>query len=102
MHKHVHPYQLSPKASTFLLLSTKIFPKGLLKGIEAGENAADINYFLLLLLPSNVGNELRPTLPFYAIPQFRHYNAPFLLAAILLSTFISIRYYIFGTADAAY
>ena len=46
MRKHVYPYQLSPEASTHLLFSTKIFPKGLPKGIEGGENAPDANHFL--------------------------------------------------------
>src|SRR6266702_2712155 len=91
MHKHVHPYQLSPKASAFLLFSTKIFPKGLPKGINGGENAPDANHLLPLSLPSNVGNELRPASPFHAILQFRHCDAPFPPAATLPSAFVSIR-----------
>ena len=87
-------YQLSPRASTFLLFSTKIFPKGLpkgVKGVKGGENAPDADHFLPLSLSSNVGNELRPASPFHAILQFQHCDAPFLPAATLPSAFVSIR-----------
>lgn len=87
-------YQLSPRASTFLLFSTKIFPKGLpkgVKGVKGGENAPDADHFLPFSLSSNVGNELRPASPFHATLQFRHCDAPFLPAATLPSAFVSIR-----------
>ena len=86
-----YTYQLSPRASTFLLISTEIFPKELSKGIDGGENAPDADHFLPLSLSSNVGNELRPASPFHAILQFRHRDAPFLPAAALPSAFVSIR-----------
>ena len=82
-----YTYQLSPT----LLFSTEIFPKGLPKGIDGGENAPDADHFLPLSLSSNVGNELRPASPFHAILQFRHCDAPFLPAATLPSAFVSIR-----------
>ena len=84
-------YQLSTRASAFLLFSTEIFPKGLPKGIKGGENAPDADHFLPLSLSSNVGNELRPASPFHAILQFRHCDAPFLPAVTLPSAFVSIR-----------
>ena len=84
-------YQLSPRASTFLLFSTKIFPKGLPKGTKDGENAPDADHFLPLSLSSSVGNELRPASSFHATLQFRHCDVPFLPAATLPSVFVSIR-----------
>jgi hypothetical protein len=96
------PTSSHPKSAPFYSFLLRYSQRGCQKGIKGGKNAPDANHFLPFSLPSNIGNELRPASPFYAVLQFRHCDAPFLLDTALPSAFVSIRCIVYSEPQTRY